>query len=128
MHDGLLVLLWSVVFAGGLGVCLWLARRGLPRTYVRDVLHSTSAVFGVLNTLIGIGMIIGTQLLTRFARHIPQQNLVVYGLGGMGIAVLTTAAFGTMGSTAAPKSASPEKSVVTSPPAPNAVCSVPSAL
>jgi DHA3 family macrolide efflux protein-like MFS transporter len=69
--------------------------------YVRDVLHSTSAAFGVLNTLIGIGMIIGTQLLTRFARHIPQQNLVVYGLGGMGIAVLTTAAFGTMGSTAA---------------------------
>ena len=69
--------------------------------YVRDVLHSTSAVFGVLNTLIGIGMIIGTQLLTRFARHTPQQNLVVYGMDGMGIAVLTTAAFGTMGSTAA---------------------------
>ena len=46
-------------------------------------------------------MIVGTQLLTRFARHIPHQNLVVYGLGGMGIAVLTTAAFGTMGSTAA---------------------------
>ncbi len=68
--------------------------------YVLDVLHSTSAVFGVLNILIGIGMIIGTQLLTRFARHIPQQNLVVYGLGGMGIAVLTTVAFGTMGSTA----------------------------
>jgi MFS family permease len=68
--------------------------------YVRDVLHSTSAAFGVLNTLIGVGMIVGTQLLTRFARHIPQQNLVVYGLGGMGIAVLITAAFGTMGSTA----------------------------
>src|SRR5260221_10803039 len=69
--------------------------------YVRDVLHSTSAAFGVLNTLIGVGMIAGTQLLTRFARHIPQQNLVVYGLGGMGIAVLITAAFGTMGATAA---------------------------
>jgi MFS transporter, DHA3 family, macrolide efflux protein len=69
--------------------------------YVRDVLHSTSAVFGLLNTLIGIGMIIGTQLLTRFARHIPPQNLVVGGLGGMGIAILATAAFGRMGSTAA---------------------------
>src|SRR3954462_3002304 len=69
--------------------------------YERDVLHSTSAAFGLLNTLIGIGMIMGTQLLTRFARHIPQQNLVVYGLGGMGIAVLTTVAFGTMASTAA---------------------------
>lgn len=69
--------------------------------YVRDVLHSTSAAFGVLNTLIGIGMIIGTQFLTRFARRIPKQNLVVYGLGGMGLAVFITAAFGTMGSTGA---------------------------
>ena len=45
MHDGLLVLLWSAVFAGGLGVCLWLARRGLPRTYVRDVLHVGAGVW-----------------------------------------------------------------------------------
>jgi MFS family permease len=60
-----------------------------------------SGNFGAINTLVAIGMIIGTQLLTRLARHIPRQNLVVYGLGGMGIAVLTTAAFGTTGSTAA---------------------------
>ncbi len=51
--------------------------------YVRDVLHFTSAAFSVMNTLIGVGMIVGTQLLTRFARHIPQHNLVVYGLGGI---------------------------------------------
>ena len=62
--------------------------------YVRDVLHSTSAAFGVLNTLIGVGMINGTQMLTRYARNIPQQKLVVYGLGGMGLAVFITAAFG----------------------------------
>jgi DHA3 family macrolide efflux protein-like MFS transporter len=73
----------------------------LLSVYVRDVLFSTSAAFGVLNTLIGVGMIIGTQLLTRFARHVPQQNLVVYGLGGMGVAVLITAAFGRMAATAA---------------------------
>jgi predicted MFS family arabinose efflux permease len=73
----------------------------LLSVYVRDVLASTSAAFGVLNTLIGVGMIVGTQLLTRFARHVPQQNLVVYGLGGMGVAVLITAVFGTMQSTAA---------------------------
>jgi MFS family permease len=71
----------------------------LLSVYVRDVLLSTSAAFGVLNTLIGVGMIIGTQLLTRFARRIPQQNLVVYGLGGMGVAVLVTAVFGAMAST-----------------------------
>lgn len=45
-------------------------------------------------------MIVGTQLLTRFARHVPQQNLVVYGLGGMGLAVLITAIFGTISSIA----------------------------
>ena len=45
MHDGLLVLLWSAVFAGGLGACLWLAGRGLPRTYVRDVLHVGAGVW-----------------------------------------------------------------------------------
>lgn len=45
MHDGLLVLLWSAVFAGGLAVCLWLAGRGLSRTYVRDVLHVGAGVW-----------------------------------------------------------------------------------
>jgi len=45
VHDGLLVLLWSAVFATGLNVCLWLARRGLPRTYVRDVLHVGAGVW-----------------------------------------------------------------------------------
>ena len=45
MHDGLLVLVWSAVFAGGLAVCLWLARRGLARTYVRDVLHVGAGVW-----------------------------------------------------------------------------------
>jgi len=39
MHDGVLVLVWSGVLAAGLGACLWLAGRGLPRTSVRDVLH-----------------------------------------------------------------------------------------
>lgn len=73
----------------------------LLSVYVRDVLRSTSGAFGVLNTLIGVGMIVGTQMLTRFARHVPQQNLVVYGLGGMGFAVFVTAIFGTMGGTVA---------------------------
>jgi MFS family permease len=73
----------------------------LLSVYVRDVLHSTSGAFGLLNTLIGIGMIVGTQFLTRFARHVPKENLVVYGLGGMGVGVLITAVFGSMGSAAA---------------------------
>jgi len=73
----------------------------LLSVYVRDLLGSTSAAFGVLNTLIGVGMIVGTQSITRFGKHIPKQNLVVYGLSLMGLAVLLTAAFTTMPTTAA---------------------------
>lgn len=72
----------------------------LMSVYVRDILLSTSATFGVLNTMIGVGMIIGTQLVTRFGRHIAKQNLVVYGLAIMGAAVLITATFGLIATTA----------------------------
>jgi DHA3 family macrolide efflux protein-like MFS transporter len=72
----------------------------LLSVYVRDVLGSTAALFGTLNSLIGIGMIVGTQSLHRFAGRIPKQRLVISGLGGMGVAVLITALFGTIPTTA----------------------------
>jgi len=71
----------------------------LLSVYVRDVLLLKSAAYGFLNTLIGVGMITGSQLITRFARHVPKQNLVVYGLAGMGGAVLFTAIFGRVATT-----------------------------
>jgi len=65
----------------------------LLSVYVRDVLASNAALFGTLNSLIGIGMIAGTQSLHRFARKVPQQFLVIYGLGGMGAGIFVTALF-----------------------------------
>src|SRR5207245_2923255 len=72
----------------------------LLSVYVRDVLVRTVEIFGLLNTLIGIGMISGTQSLHRFARAVLPQYLVLAGLGGMGAAVLVTAVFGTVITTA----------------------------
>jgi len=72
----------------------------LLSVYVRDVLVSTAALFGILNSLIGLGMIAGTQSIHRFARKIPQQYLVIYGLSGMGAAVFVTAVFGKVTTTA----------------------------
>ena len=68
----------------------------LLSVYVRDILLSKPAAFGILNTFIGVGMITGTQGITRFGKHIPKQNLVVYGLSLMGLAVLIVAIFGTI--------------------------------
>jgi len=73
---------------------------GLLSIYVRDVLAASAAWFGTLNSFIGIGMIAGTQSLHRFARQIPKQLLVLFGLGGMGGAVLVTALFGRITTTA----------------------------
>ena len=73
----------------------------LLSVYVRDILRSNAALFGTLNSLIGVGMIVGTQFIHRVASHVSKQFLVLYGLGGMGIAVLFTALFGRVATTAA---------------------------
>jgi MFS family permease len=72
----------------------------LLSVYVRDVLISTAALFGILNSMIGIGMIIGTQSITRFAQKIQKQRMVICGLAGMGVAVFFTAIFGKVVTTA----------------------------
>jgi DHA3 family macrolide efflux protein-like MFS transporter len=72
----------------------------LLSVYVRDVLAASAALFGALNSMIGIGMIAGTQCLHRFARKLTPQHLVILGLGGMGSGVLITALFGRVLTTA----------------------------
>jgi len=71
----------------------------LLSVYVRDVLRSNAALFGTLNSLIGLGMIAGTQSLRRFAMRASPQHMVIYGLAGMGGAVFVTALFGMLWST-----------------------------
>ena len=72
----------------------------LLSVYVRDVLHSNAGLFGTLNTLIGAGMIAGTQVVRRFAGRFSPQGLVMSGLAGMGAAVFVTALFGNVWSAA----------------------------
>ena len=62
--------------------------------YVRDMLKSTEFQFGVINSLIGVGMIFATQFITRFAKNQSKSLLVVAGLFGMGIAVIVMVSIG----------------------------------
>src|SRR5262249_55094721 len=73
---------------------------GLLSVYVRDVLRMESATFGVLNSMSGIGMIIGGLLVRKYAARSTPQHMVIGGLAGMGVAVFITALFGTVGTTA----------------------------
>jgi dolichol kinase len=45
MSDAELAGVWAGIFAGGIGACVVLAMRGVPRTLVRDVLHVGAGVW-----------------------------------------------------------------------------------
>jgi len=66
----------------------------LIAVYVRDTLKSTEFQFGVINSLIGVGMIFAAQFITRFAKNRSKSLLVVSGLLGMGVAVMVMASIG----------------------------------
>jgi MFS family permease len=72
----------------------------LLSVYVRDILLMKSATFGILNSMSGIGMIIGGQLVRKFSTRSSPQYMVIGGVAGMGVAVFITALFGTVGTTA----------------------------
>src|SRR5262249_21261313 len=48
--------------------------------YVRDILKRSEFQFGVINSMIGVGMIFATQFITRFAKNRSKSLLVVAGL------------------------------------------------
>jgi MFS transporter, DHA3 family, macrolide efflux protein len=57
-------------------------------------LKSTGFQFGVINSLIGVGMIFATHFITRFAKNRSKSLLVVAGLFGMGVAVRVMVSIG----------------------------------
>ena len=63
----------------------------LIAVYVREDLHSTTGIFGVASALIGVGMLIGINMLGAFAKHIKNETLVYGGLGGMALGLLVLA-------------------------------------
>ena len=65
----------------------------LIAVYVRDELNANSLAFGIINSLIGVGMIGGTLVISRFAKNTSKTHLALWGLFTMGAFVLVLAAF-----------------------------------
>ena len=63
----------------------------LIAVYVRDNVHASTRVFGVASAGIGIGMLVGINLLTVAGKRLPNNLLVYAGLGGiaLGLTLLT---------------------------------------
>lgn len=67
----------------------------LLAVYVRDVLKGNTSLFGILGSLIGVGMIFGTQLVRRTARNRSNSHVVTAGLAAVGFSIALIALFGT---------------------------------
>ncbi len=56
--------------------------------YVRDTLHASAGLFGYVSGMVGVGMLIGTQVVRRLARQSSDTGQVLSGLVGIGAGVL----------------------------------------
>ncbi len=56
--------------------------------YVRESLHAGSAIFGAVSGMVGVGMLIGTQLVRSLVQRMKHETLVLAGIAGIGVGVL----------------------------------------
>jgi MFS family permease len=61
--------------------------------YIRDTLHAGTIMFGAVSAMVGVGMIVGTQLVTRLARSRSKANVVLGGLFSLGVGAALLGAF-----------------------------------
>jgi DHA3 family macrolide efflux protein-like MFS transporter len=61
--------------------------------YIRDMLHAGSFMFGLISAMVGVGMIVGTQLITRLAGSGPKSYVVMGGLFLLGLGAGLLGAF-----------------------------------
>jgi DHA3 family macrolide efflux protein-like MFS transporter len=66
----------------------------LIAVYVRDILHASTGLFGSLGTLVGAGMIVGTQAVSRLGKNRSKEHLMMAGLFMVAGGILLLAIFG----------------------------------
>jgi DHA3 family macrolide efflux protein-like MFS transporter len=66
----------------------------LTALYVRDILHASTRVFGIASALVGVGMVIGINVLNIFAKNVKNSVLIYLGLAGIAIGLLLLAVAG----------------------------------
>jgi MFS family permease len=60
----------------------------LVAIHVRDTLHGSERLFGIVSGTVGFGMLVGTQFMRRLAQKYPDDVVVLSGLSGIGLGAL----------------------------------------
>lgn len=61
--------------------------------YIRDSLSAGPFIFGIISAMVGVGMIVGTQLMNRFTRQRSKSHVVLVGLFSLGVGVAVLGLF-----------------------------------
>jgi MFS family permease len=56
--------------------------------FVREYLHASAGIFGIVSAMVGVGLLVGTQGIRMLARHSTNDTMVLSGLAGIGVGVL----------------------------------------
>jgi DHA3 family macrolide efflux protein-like MFS transporter len=76
-----------VVLAMGAGMFTVGCFGPLIAIYVRETLRASERLFGIVSGMIGVGLLVGTQIVRNLARHATNDTLVLSGLAGIGAGV-----------------------------------------
>jgi len=60
----------------------------LIAVWVRDMLHASALVFGIVSAMVGVGMMFGMPVVRRLSGTVPNATLVLSGLAGVGLGAL----------------------------------------
>ena len=64
--------------------------------YVRDILAESPALFGLLSTMLGLGLITGTQCIRSMSARLSKETMVIAGMAGMGLSIIVLALAGNL--------------------------------
>jgi len=99
LHEGLRYIfthasLGFTILSMGAGLFAIRCFSALIAVYVRDILHADTGLFGSVSVLVGVGMIVGTQFVTRMAKSFYKERLMMTGLFVVAFGILMLAIFG----------------------------------
>src|SRR5207244_2723901 len=67
----------------------------LISVYVRDQLHAGTRAFGIISAMVGVGLILGTQVVNAVAKGFSKKYVALSGLFGLSFATFVLALFQT---------------------------------
>jgi DHA3 family macrolide efflux protein-like MFS transporter len=79
------------ILAMGAGLFAVRCFSALISVYVRDILKAGTGIFGMISAMIGIGMILGSQLIRMVAKRFEPGYLILSGLVGVACTILVLA-------------------------------------